>query len=83
MYRLKDALSRYGKGGVKCTDLTHTPHGEHAAGQSGTGLVATAGTDGRQMRCSSIYNVTAGVTRPIYDYNHCRTGDIAKCQVKY
>ena len=25
----------------------------------------------------------AGVTGPIYGYNHCRTGDIAKTQVKH
>ena len=25
----------------------------------------------------------AGVTGPMYDYNHCRTGDIAEIQVKH
>ena len=36
---------------------------------------------GRIVACG-IYNFMAGVTGPIYDYNHCRTGDIAKTQVK-
>ena len=30
-----------------------------------------------------IYNFMAGVTGPIYDYNHCHTGDIAKSQVTH
>ena len=30
-----------------------------------------------------IYNSMAGVTGPIYGYNHCRTGDIAKTQVTH
>ena len=30
-----------------------------------------------------IYHFMAGVTGPIYDCHHCRTGDIAKTQVKH
>ena len=30
-----------------------------------------------------IYKLMAGVTGPIYDYNHCHTRDIAKTQVRH
>ena len=36
----------------------------------------------RRLACY-IYHLIAGVTGPIYDCNHCRTGDIAKTQVMH